>query len=324
MTLHRLFTTAAPSVAIQLTSRAVSGIALARQGGGPVIAAHAVEPLPAGAVAPSLTGQNVVDRRAVDQAASRVLGRLGGRHRRAALVLPDTVAKVSLVRLDSVPARAGDLDQLIRWHVRKSAPFPIEEAQVTYSPGAAMPGGGREFVVALARREVVREFEAVCASAGVHAGAVDIATLSLVNTVLAANGPVPGDWLLVHVTPDYGSIAILRGEDLIFFRNRAEGSDESLPDLVHQTAMYYEDRLAGGGFARVVVAGVAADSGAPDAASSTLEAIRRQVEAKLGVKTETVDPRRVARFSDRIAADATLAITIAPLLGALAGAGAQV
>ena len=324
MKLPSILRTPAPSVALQFTSRAVSGIALGRQGGAPVIAAHAFEPLPVGAVAPSLTALNVNDRPGVVQAVSRVLERLGGRTRRAVLVLPDTVAKVSLVRLDAVPSHAGDLGQLIRWHVRKSAPFPIDEAQVTYSPGAALPGGGLEYVVALARAQVVREFEGICAEAGVHTGVVDLATLSLVNTVLVANGPVPGDWLLVHVTPDYGSIAILRGQDLIFFRNRAEGSDESLPDLVHQTAMYYEDRLSGGGFARVVVAGVAADGGPSASAATTLEGVRRQIEARLGVKTETVDPQRVARFSDRIAADAALTITIAPLVGALAGAGADV
>ena len=324
MRLSSLFSTAPPSVALQIASRFVSAIALGRRGGAPVVAAHAVEALPAGALTATLTGQNVADRPAVVQAVSRVLGQLGGRQRRVALVLPDSVAKVSLVRLDSVPARAQDLDQLIHWHVRKSAPFPIDEAQVTYSPGAATPEGGREFVVALARREVVQEYERVCAEAGVHAGIVDIATFSLVNAVLAAGREVVGDWLLVHLTPDYGSIVILRGQDLIFFRNRAEGSDESLPDLVHQTAMYYEDRLAGGGFARVVVAGVGADGGPTASATSTLEGMRRQIEAKLGVKTETVDPQRVARFSDRIAADATLAITIAPLLGALAGAGADV
>jgi Tfp pilus assembly PilM family ATPase len=324
MKLPSLFTTAAPSVAIQIASRAVSGITLQRHAGQPVIASHALEPLPAGALTPSLTAQNVVDRPGVVQAVSRVLARLGGRPRRVALVLPDTVAKVSLVRLDSVPSRADDLDHLIRWHVRKSAPFPVEEAQVSASPGADLQGGGREFVVALARRQVVGEFEAVCAEAGVHAGAVDIATLSLVNAVLVAGREVVGDWLLVHLTPDYGSIVILRGSDLIFFRNRAEGSDESLPELVHQTAMYYEDRLAGGGFARVVVAGVGADGGLAASATSTLEGMRRQIEAKLGVKTETVDPQRIARFSDRIAADAALAITIAPLLGALAGAGADV
>jgi Tfp pilus assembly PilM family ATPase len=324
MRLPSILRTAAPSVALQFTSRAASGIAIGRQGGAPVIAAHAVEALPAGAVTPSLTAQNVADRPGVVQAVSRVLGRLGVRPRRAVLVLPDSVAKVSLVRLDAVPSRTDDLAQLIRWHVRKSAPFPIEEAQVTYSPGAALAGGGREYVVALARAEVVREFEGICSEVGVHAGLVDLATLSLVNTVLVANGPVPGDWLLVHVTPDYGSIVILRGQDVIFFRNRAEGSDESLPDLVHQTAMYYEDRLSGGGFSRVVVAGVGADGNLSAGAAPALEGIRRQIEARLGVTTETVDPQRVARFSERIAADPALTITIAPLVGALAGAGAGV
>jgi hypothetical protein len=153
---------------------------------------------------------------------------------------------------------------------------------------------------------------------------VDIATFSLVNAVLAGGGTLAGDWLLVHVTPDYGSIVILRGQDLIFFRSRAEGSDESLPDLVHQTAMYYEDRLAGGGFARVLVAGSGGDVRAPSSAPVTFEGIRQQIEARLGVKTETVDTQRIARLSDRIAADAALANVVAPLVGALAGAGASV
>ena len=103
---------------------------------------------------PSLNGPAIADRQAVGAGGvAACSAALGGRVRRVALVVPDSIAKVSLVRLESVPARAQDLDQLIRWHVRKSAPFPIEEAQVTYSPGAPAPDGGREFVVALARRD---------------------------------------------------------------------------------------------------------------------------------------------------------------------------
>ncbi len=41
------------------------------------------------------------------------------------------------MRFEQVPARAQDLDQLIRWQVRKAAPFAIEEAQVSYVPGVA-------------------------------------------------------------------------------------------------------------------------------------------------------------------------------------------
>ena len=62
-----------------------------------------------------------------------------GRPRRIGLIVPDPIAKVSLVRFEKVPARAQDLDQLIRWQVRKAAPFAIEDAQVSYVPSVLAP-----------------------------------------------------------------------------------------------------------------------------------------------------------------------------------------
>jgi len=91
---------------------------------------------------------------------------------------------------------------------------------------------------------------------------------------------------------------------------------------VHQTAMYYEDRLGGKGFARVVVAGGGDGFAAPG--SAAYDAIRRQIDARLGVRTEGIDRGRVARFSERIAADPSLINVVAPLVGALAGASAGV
>ena len=67
-----------------------------------------------------------------------------------------------------------------------------------------------------------------------------------INAVLAGSRRRrPGDWLLVNVAADYASIALLRGPHVIFFRNRAADTEGTLADLVHQTAMYYEDRLKG-------------------------------------------------------------------------------
>jgi Tfp pilus assembly PilM family ATPase len=315
-----LFATPPPAVAIGISARHVSAVALGRHGRDAVITAHAGQALPPGVVVPSLNAPNVADPPGLAGAVGRILERLGTRARRVALVLPDTTAKVSLVRLDKVPSRADDLDQLIRWHVRKTAPFHVEDAQLAYSPATALADGGREFVVALARRDIVREYEAACEQAGAHAGLVDLATFSLVNGVLAGEGGQSGDWLLVHVTPDYGSIAILRGSDLIFFRNRAEGSDETLADLVHQTAMYYEDRLGGtGGFNRVVLAGSGLEGWGGEAGG--LEAARRQVAERLRVPVQAFDPQAVARFGDRISADPALLAGVAPLVGVLVRQG---
>lgn len=302
---------AAPGVAVAFTSRQVSAAALDRRGPQPAVAAHAEEPLPEGALVPSLTGANLVDRGAVASALARVLDRLGSRPRRVGVVVPDAIAKVSLVRFEQVPARAQDLDQLVRWQVRKAAPFAVDEAQVSYTRGLRS-ADGREFVVALARRSIVEEYEGLCRDAGAHAGLVDLATFNIVNAVLAAGAPPLADWLLVHIAPDCASLAIVRGEDLIFFRNRSADGEGTVADLVHQTAMYYEDRLKGAGFARTLLAG-AASLASPEEA----DAFRRTLEERLAVPVEMVDPRAAAALTDRIAAAPALLDTLAPLVGLL-------
>jgi type IV pilus assembly protein PilM len=298
-----------PTVAVEIATHHVSAASLEMRAGRPVIAFHASEPLPGGALVPSLTATNARDRTAVAAALVSVLDRVG-RPRRVGLIVPDPVAKVSIVRFEQVPGRSQDLDQLIRWQVRKAAPFPVDEAQVSYVPGAQL-ADGREFVATLARREVIREYEALCADAGAHAGIVDISTLNVINAVLAAASVPTSDWLLVNVASDYASIAIMRGADLMFFRSRGADTEGTLADLVHQTAMYYEDRLQGAGFSRVMLSGTG-----PEQAGDA-EQIRRNLEARLGTGVERVDPRAAATLTDRIDVAPALLDTLAPLVGLL-------
>jgi len=322
-----------PDVAVELTAHRVSAASLENRPGTPVVSAHATEPLPPGALVPSLTAPNIQNRQAVLDAVSRVLEQMG-RPRRIGLVIPDLVAKVSLVRFEKVPPRAADLDQLVRWQVRKTAPFPIEEAQVSFVPGIKITAGaggtagagssvssdgtaGQEFIVSLARRAIIEDYEALCAEAGAHAGIVDLATFNVINAVLAstpAAGANTADWLLVNVAPDDASIAILRGPHLIFFRNRAADTEGTLADLVHQAAMYYEDRLGGGGFGRVFLTGAA---GAGPLHAADAEQVRRSLQERLTTPVETVDPRHTASLTDRIVAAPALLDTLTPLVGLL-------
>jgi hypothetical protein len=306
-----------PDAAVEIASDRVTAVVVGERGGRAAVAAHASEPLPAGAVAPSLTAENIRDREGIAEALRSVLEQVG-RPRRVGVILPDPIANVSLVRFEQVPARAADLDQLIRWQVRKAAPFAIDEAQVRYVDSGA---GGGEFIVSVARRATVEEYERLCADAGAQPGLVDISTFNVINTVLASAEP-PGsavgsspDWLLVNVAADWASIAILRGAQLIFFRTRSAESDGTLTDLVHQTAMYYEDRLQGGGFARALVCGGAA--AAPD--PSNTDDVRRRLEERLGMGVEPVDVRTAAALTDRIAAAPDLLDALAPGVGLLLG-----
>jgi Tfp pilus assembly PilM family ATPase len=174
----------------------------------------------------------------------------------------------------------------------------------------ALDGAGREFIVELARRDTIREYEAVCEEVNAYAGLVDTATLALLGLFSGSAAPA-GDWLLVHVRPDYTSIAIARGEVPIFYRTRPEDEGSDLEGLVHQTAMYYQDRLEGRGFAHVMLAGSGGLAGA-------LELAQRSVEGRLGVAVVPIDPTRTAALTDRIGgASPDLMNVLAPLVGIL-------
>ena len=299
-----------PDAAVEIAPERISAAVVSFRGNDPVVMSQVSEPLGAGVVVPSLTAVNITDRPAVSGALRRVLDRLPSKSRRVALVLPDSLARISLVRFDTVPQRRDDLDQLVRWQVRKSTPFPIDDAVVTYTPGMAVGEAGREFLVAVARQQVVAEYESVCETAGAHAGLVDLSTLSLINMFLASKGVPTGDWLLVHVRSDSTSIAIVRDEHVIFYRNRAEDEEESLGDLVHQTAMYYQDRLSGQGFSKVMVGGLGRTSGSVDVA-------RRSLEERLGVAVEAIDPTRMAALTDRITTSPDVLDVLGPLVGVM-------
>jgi Tfp pilus assembly PilM family ATPase len=298
-----------PTVAVEIAAHAVTAVSVSTDA--ERVVAHAIEPLPPGALVPSLTVANVVDRPAVAGALSRALDRIGGA-RRVGIVVPDAVARVSLVRFQEVPARYNDLEQLIRWQMRKAAPFPIEEAQVSFVRGIRTTEG-QEFIVSLARRDVIAEYEALCAGAGAHAGLVDLSTFNVINTVLAA-GPSNDDWLLVNMASDWTSVAILRGPDLIFFRSRGADGDATLADLVHQTAMYHEDRLGGSRLSRVVLCGA---STADPRQAAEVEWLRRSLEERLGTTVQPVDPSRAAALPEGTAATPSLLDALAPLIGLL-------
>jgi Tfp pilus assembly PilM family ATPase len=312
LSIPRWLSSQPPSAALEIDARRVTAAVVSKLGGAYVLSSYASEPLPEGAVDPALNAVNVHDAAALASAIGAVLGRVASRPRRIALVLPDTVAKFSLLRFEKVPAKAGDLDQLIRWQIRKAAPFKIEDAQVAWIPGVELPGGGREYLVTVARRDVIESYEQACAAAGAHAGIVDFASLNLVNAVLAAHHEAAAsDWLLVHVAHDYSTVAVVRGQDVLFFRTRPAERNEDLVDLVHQTSMYHEDRLGGGGFSRVVLAG--ASSRGPEAA----ERIRRDVQARVSSPVEPLDFRGAVALRDRIAAGPDLLDALAPAIGVI-------
>lgn len=261
-TLRGWLSTPGPTVAVDIAADGVSAVAV--NGAGAAVAGHARASLPAGVVTPAATAANVRDRAAAAAAVRTVLGRLPRRELRVSLVVPDSAAKVSILHLETAPARRGDLERLLGWKVRDTVPFRLEDAQVAWD-GTAPGAGGRDFVVVVMRRDIVEEYEAVALAAGVQPGVVAPASFGLLRLVPGGSG----DRLLVHAAAGYNTAAIVQDGNLALYRSQPGDLDTDLTDLVHRTAMYYEDRLGGGGLAQVLLA---TDRGAAQAVTGRLAA----------------------------------------------------
>jgi Tfp pilus assembly PilM family ATPase len=299
----------APAAAIEIAATHVSAATLTTRGARSIVTAAAIEALPAGAVVPSLTSSNLKDGAAVRAALQRVLEKVG-RPRRAGLVVPDPVAKVSLIRFQQIPARAQELDQLIRFQLKKAAPFALDEAQISYVPGYRAPDG-IDYLVSLARTDVVREYESCCDDLGVQTGIVDIQTFNVVNAGLVLGRRPLADWLLVNVAPDWASVVVGRGDDMILYRSRTADAEGTLVDLVHQTSMYYEDRLSGTGFERVLMHGTTTGT----AQASDFDRLRAELSERLGTAVDVVDPRALVEINET--ATASRSAELSALVGLL-------
>ncbi|HYP08069.1 MAG TPA: hypothetical protein VER03_17690 [Bryobacteraceae bacterium] len=212
-----------------------AGIAYVRPG----MAAPAFEPLEAGILAPSPVADNVVKADALADKVRAVTGPMSGRKRgRAVLILPDFCARVSVLGFDSFPADPKEQLSLVRFRMKRSVPFDVESAVVSYFPQTAK-GKGTEVVVVAAALEIVSRYEAPFRSAGLHPGRVTtsgIAMLDLerrpdISVIARMNGRV-----LTVIVQQSGVVKLVRTVEL------TETTREEALAVLYPTLAFIEDQ----------------------------------------------------------------------------------
>lgn len=243
-----------PLVAIEVRASGVGVLRVRRERGRLLVGAAAVLDLPPGTLTLSLTQPNIVDASRFAQAIHGALERagiLGGA--RVALVLPDPTARVTLVPAVEVPVRkAREVDELLRFRLRKTIPFDIREARLAWATAGATTAD--TIAVAAACGPVVDQYEEACRGLGLEPGLVEIAGLALVRAAFPA--PASGDGLLVNWGDGYVTLVLVRNGWPILLRTlsgTAVGAAEDVVREVSSTLIYYRERLGGSGIASAFV-----------------------------------------------------------------------
>ena len=97
-----------------------------------VVNTSAVRNLGPGAVVPHLTATNLVYPDVVRTAIQEAMAALGTRSRDVIAVLPDGACRTVLVDFDTLPARPDQAETVVRLRLKKSLPFEVERARVSY------------------------------------------------------------------------------------------------------------------------------------------------------------------------------------------------
>lgn len=227
-----------PSFVVEIAADHVAGAHWGMRGG---LETSAVENLPAGAVMPSAVEPNVTQPEALRDALRRLFAKLPHRGAPLALLVPDMAVRVFVLPFESLPRKADDALQLLRWRLKKSVPFDVDETTVSWMRQAGRDSG-LEVVTAIARRRILREYESLLESVDTRPGVVLSSTLAALP-LLGRSGPT----LLARRCGQTLTTAVVQGESLCVYRSTelvapASQSDaQTVLDEVFPAAAYFQD-----------------------------------------------------------------------------------
>ncbi len=192
-----------------------------------------------GVVVPDLTEANLKDRNAVYRALHDALDSVSGRSTDVVAVLPDASVRVVLLDFDTLPSKRDETESVVRFRLKKSLPFDVDKAKVSYHAQPAV--SGVRVVAAVALSSVIDEYESLLREAGYNPGVVLPSTLAALG---AASGEQPT--LVVKVDARTTSIAILAQKQLLLFRTLENSSGiaitgEKLAEEVYPSVVFFQD-----------------------------------------------------------------------------------
>jgi type IV pilus assembly protein PilM len=164
----------------------------------------------------------------------------GQRKRRAAVILPDYCARVAVLDFDTFPSDPDEQQALVRFRLKKSVPFDVDTAVVSYVEQPKSSGSKVEVLAAVMSSDIVVQYEAPFRAAGFQPGLVTTSSVAAMN-LLDADGIT----LLVKLSGRILSVVVLQENAVRLARcvEMETGGPDDIESVLHPTIAYVEDEL---------------------------------------------------------------------------------
>jgi len=225
-----------PGMAFEISQ---SGIAAARIG---VRAEVEFYPLKQGTLDISPVKENVVDPDEFAGVVRAITSSQAARKAKdIALILPDYSTRLAVLDFDSFPSDPKEQASLVRFRLKRSVPFDVESAALSYFAQSAARKK-IEVVVAMAPLEIVARYEAPFRAAGMNPGLVTTSSLAALELApeagLSVMAKLAGSVLTVPVR-DKGHLRLVRCLEV------PSNTLEDIAGVLLPTFVYIEDNLGG-------------------------------------------------------------------------------
>ena len=257
-----------PAMAFEISH---GGIAAAR------VASHAeveFQPLKEGVITVSPFQENVVDSAGFLEGVKALATTQGARKRKdAALILPDYCARLAVLDFDSFPTDVKEQAALVRFRLKRSVPFDVETAALSYFAQPAIEKRV-DVVVATTPLEILSPYEAPFRAVGLNPGLVTVSSLAALDLA-----PDTGLNVMAKLSGNVLSLLVREKVRLKLARCLelpSPGLDDVMAVLL-PTLVYVEDNL-GGRAERLILCGFGART----------EEAQRRFQEELGVEVDPV------------------------------------
>ena len=280
-------------------------------------------PIPPGVVDFSMLRPNLIEPEALAAFIQKLFDEAGVKGGRIGLTLPDMLARISVVELPGAPRSSAEAKELLRFRLKKSLPFDVDEARLSYQ---AMPGDSPSFLTGIMREEVAAQYEKLFADIGFHVGVTETSSLSLLKLwepVVAETLSPEQDYFFLNLEETYFTVSLVRSRsrlvlvrtvghrsplldtEALDLRERPSYEAEDLLRELLPTFIYYQEKLGGSSLARVYYRSLRPDLGE----------LAGVLEEQFDVPAEPFDLSRAVKVGSHLTVDEPMAT----LAGAASG-----
>jgi type IV pilus assembly protein PilM len=256
-----------PSMAFEISE---AGIAAARIGAKAELEFQALK---SGTLAISPLKENVIDPDEFTTAVRALANTQTRKRKDVALILPDFCTRMAVLDFDNFPSDAKEQTALVKFRLKRSVPFDVESAALSFWPQST--GHKKvEVVVVLAPLEIVSRYEAPFRAAGMVPGLVTTSSMAALELA-----PDVGLNVMAKVTGHVLTV-VVREKGLLKLVRCLEMPSNDLEDIAAvllPTFVYVEDNF-GRRAERLILCGF----------SSQTTGAERQFHEELGVEVETL------------------------------------